>query len=146
MRDKRKNPYLFELYQKPRPEIGFKFILAVIMVTLFAALAFGEEPLQASWYSLNSLKKEGTYKYSKGVMANGQIFNDGALTCATIMHPLGTRLLVRNLANGKEVAVVVTDRISKRFGAKRIDLSKRAFSEIADLKQGIVSIKVEVLK
>ena len=27
--------------------------------------------MQASWYSVQSLKNEGTYKYSKGVMANG---------------------------------------------------------------------------
>ena len=38
-----------------------------------------------------------------------------------------------------------TDRIGKRFATKIIDLSQRAFAEIANLKQGLVSVKVELL-
>jgi len=40
----------------------------------------------------------------------------------------------------------VPDRIGKRFAKSRIDLSKRAFSEIANLKLGIIPITVEVVK
>lgn len=98
--------------------------------------------MTASWYSVDSLKKEGTWKTSKGVMANGKRFNDHAYTCATRLFPLGSTLRVQNSTSKATILVRVTDRIGKRFAAKRIDLSKSAFEKIADLKQGIVSVKV----
>ena len=102
--------------------------------------------LDASWYSIESLKREGTYKYSKGVMANGCLFSDSGLTCANRLYPLGTYLKITNTRNGKSVICKTTDRIGKRFAETRIDLSKRAFSEIADLKCGVIPITVEVVK
>jgi rare lipoprotein A (peptidoglycan hydrolase) len=122
-------------------------VLAVIVFTLFATLIYqvvwGQD-LTASWYSIESLKKEGTYKYSKGIMANGRIFNND-YTCATNLYPLGAILRVYNPKNGKEVSVEVTDRINKRFTKTRIDLSQKAFSEIAECRQGIVRVKVEYI-
>ncbi len=112
------------------------------------ALANNKESLnlKASWYSIASLKKEGTWKTSKGVMANGKIFSDTDYTCASRLYPLGTYLYVTNTGNNKTIKVKVTDRIGKRFAKKRIDLSKSAFNKIANLEQGIIPIKVEVLK
>lgn len=104
--------------------------------------------LTASWYSVESLKKEGTWKHSKGVMANGTYFNEDNFTCATRIFPLGTMLKIINPAKRgghNSVIVKVTDRIGKRFAKTRIDLSKRAFSQIADLKQGLIQVKVERL-
>ena len=109
-------------------------------------MAWGEEILTASWYSIESLKKEGTYKYSKGVMANGQKFSDNDFVCATRLFPLGCYLLVTNLENKKSVVVKVTDRIGKRFAKTRVDLSKKAFSCLAELDRGIIKIKVERIK
>jgi rare lipoprotein A len=102
--------------------------------------------MQASWYSVQSLKNEGTYKYSKGVMANGTLFVDDNLTCATRLYPLGTILRITNLDTKRSVEVKVTDRIGKRFTYKRIDLSKGAFSKIADCKSGIISCIVMEIK
>jgi rare lipoprotein A len=76
-------------------------------------------------------------------MANGQRFTNG-YTCASRHYRLGSTLCVINPDNHKRVIVKVTDRISKKY-ADRIDLSKRAFGEIANHKQGVVSVKVEVL-
>ncbi len=131
-------------------DMAFKICLVVIIVALavFAwfCLASASE-LTASWYSVESLKKEGTWKASKGVMANGERFNETSLTCATRLFPLGSLLRVSNKNyNKKFVIVKVTDRIGKRFATKRIDLSKRAFSQIADLKQGLVPVKVEIIR
>jgi rare lipoprotein A len=116
------------------------------LICLFFAKPVRAETLQASWYSIESLKKEGTYKYSKGVMANGKYFNDNNLTCATRLFPLGTLLCITNANNEKSVVVKTTDRIGKRFAKTRIDLSKGAFSQIANLDRGLIPIKVEVIK
>ncbi len=120
-----------------------KKLLLVLM--LIPTIAFAGE-LKASWYSIQSLKDEGTWKHSKGVMANGKQFKDNNLTCATRLFAIGTMLVIKNTINNKTVTVKVTDRIGKRFATTRIDLSKRAFSQIADLKQGVIPITVKEIR
>ena len=100
--------------------------------------------INASWYSIDSLKQEGTYAYSKGVMANGEKYQDEALTCAANLYPLGSWLKVE--AGQVSVVVQVTDRIGQRFAHSRIDLSKRAFRMLAPLRIGILRVKVTQLK
>jgi rare lipoprotein A len=121
-----------------------RYIIPLICC-LICSNVFASETLKASWYSVESLKKEGTWKTSKGVMADGTLFNDNSYVCATRLYPLHTILCITNVQSGRSVIVRVADRIGKRFATKRIDLSKRAFSEIANLEQGVVPIKVEVL-
>lgn len=129
--------------------LGLCMIVALIVILLgmLQGCACAKEiHLKASWYSTASLKKEGTYKHSKGVMANGHIFNDKLNTCATRLFPLGVVLWVSNMQSGEYVMVKVTDRIGKRFGKTRIDLSKAAFMQIADLNQGLINVEVERIK
>ena len=100
--------------------------------------------LTASYYSKQSLVKEGTWKNGKEtLMANGHHFSDHGLTGACRLFPFGTKLRVTNLSNGRSVTIVVTDRIGKRFAKTRIDLSKGAFELIADLKTGIIKVEVQ---
>ena len=126
--------------------ISILLITTVLLLTANAQATETKTYLLASWYSIASLTKEGTYKYSKGVMANGKLFNDNGLTAATRLFSLGTLLLVTNIANGKTVQVEVTDRIGKRFAQTRIDLSQYAFSRIANLEQGIVPVNITIIK
>ena len=115
-----------------------------VIVTLFLPISLGfSQELTASWYSIASLKRDGQWKITKGVMANGKKFQDEKFTCATRDYELGTYLKIIDNKTGKSIYVKVTDRMSKRFRGKRIDLSKRAFSKIADLKQGVIRVKVE---
>ena len=102
--------------------------------------------ITASWYSKQSLKNEGTWKYSKGIMANGELYNENKYTCANRIYPLGTMLKITNISNGKSVIVKTTDRIGKRFAETRIDLSKSAFNKIENLNKGLTKVKVEVVK
>lgn len=103
----------------------------------------------ASYYDLASLKKEGTYKTSKGVMANGKVFDENAYTCACRMYPLGAVLRITNTHSGKWVVVTVTDRIGKRFAETRIDLSRAAMEALGGqwaLDQGLVKVIMERIK
>ena len=98
----------------------------------------------ASYYDRESCQREGT----SGIMANGEKLDDSKLTCATWKLPFGTRLRVTNMANAKSVEVVVTDSgpNKKLYNSGRIvDLSKAAFKKIADNRDGIIPIKLEVL-
>lgn len=123
-------------------KILFSFGLTGLVILGSCQLAHSQE-LTASWYSVESLKQEGTWIYSHGRMANGHIFSDNNYTCATRLYTLGTYLLVSQ--GNKSVRVLVTDRIGKRFANKRIDLSKRAFEQIGDIRQGLIKVNVEAI-
>jgi len=105
----------------------------------------GAYSITASYYTVESCKREGT----SGIMANGQRLDDEKLTCASWEYPFGTRLRIRNLENNKEVLVCVTDRGPNRKlyrQGRTIDLSKRAFREIASLKQGVIPVEIKEVK
>lgn len=124
----------------------YSLIWLIMATLLWCNPVKASEVLKASWYSNESLRREGTWAKGETMMANGNRFNENAMTCACRLYPLGTKLLITNLNNKKKVLVVVTDRIGKRFAKTRIDLSMGAFKQVADLKQGLISIKAEVVK
>jgi len=85
-------------------------------------------------------------KYQGKRTSNGSIFNQKNYTCASgPKYKLGTKLQITNITNNKSVIVKVTDR-GKGIIGNRLDLSKVAFKEIADLKQGVVKIFIKVLQ
>ena len=125
-------------------------ILFLTFLLLFSSCdcepARADTILTASWYSVASLKKEKTWERTHGIMANGEVFDENKMLAASWDFPLGTWVIVRNIANGKSVKVRITDRTARRFKGKRIDLSRRAFNLIANLKQGLVPCEVSVVK
>ena len=68
-------------------------------------------------------------------MSNGQKYHRDSMTCAHLYYPLGTWLRVRNITNGKEVVVRVTDRgpYSRKFV---IDLSRAAARQLDIIHYG----------
>jgi rare lipoprotein A len=72
--------------------------------------------------------------------ASGEVFDQYALTAAHPNLPFGTKVLVTNLANGKQVIVRINDR--GPFTQAIIDLSYGAAREIGLLKTGRVKIQV----
>jgi rare lipoprotein A len=78
--------------------------------------------------------------------ASGAKFNMNALTAAHKKFAFGTKLKVTNEANGKSVLVTVTDR-GPFVKGREIDLSKRAFMQIASSKgSGSVIVTIEQLR
>lgn len=68
-------------------------------------------------------------------MSNGQKYHRDSMTCAHLHYPLGTWLKVRNITNGREVVVRVTDRgpYSRKFV---IDLSRAAARQLDIIHYG----------
>ena len=110
-----------------------KTFAIVFLIVLACAVCRAEI---VSWYGDESAGR---------LMANGQPFNPKAITCASRSYPLGTRLRVTNLANGRSVEVVVTDRGPARRLHRDIDLSKAAFKQIAPLRLGLIQVTIEPL-
>ncbi len=77
-------------------------------------------------------------------MANGQRYDKNGFTCAHLKYPFGTLLRVKNLANGKECIVEVTDRgpYSKKF---TVDLSKAAATYLDYLRAGHTQVEITPL-
>ena len=78
-------------------------------------------------------------KFEGRKTANGETFSNSNLTAAYNHVPLGSILEVINIKNNKSVIVVVNDRCGIN---SRIDLTKKAFASIADLKSGIIKVKI----
>lgn len=89
----------------------------------------------ASWYGK---------KWHGRKTASGAVFNMHLFTAAHKTLPLGTRLRVTNVRNGRSVKVLVTDRgpyVKNRI----IDLSRAAAIELGLLRKGLGMVKLEVL-
>lgn len=77
--------------------------------------------------------------------ANGERFNQNAMTCASNTHKFGTHLKVTNTANGKSVVCRVNDRGGFGKYGVTLDLSKGAFAQIASLSQGHARVTIETV-
>ena len=98
----------------------------------------------ASWYSVEACKvnPDPVCPTASGKSLY-ELETFGVQYAAMWNVPFGTRFKVTNLANKKTVLVEIWDRgPNKRLG-RLIDLSKLAFSQIADVKQGIINVKIE---
>jgi len=76
--------------------------------------------------------------------ASGERLHRDSMTCAHRSYPFGTRLLVTNVLNGRQVVVRVNDRGPFQKG-RIIDLSWAAAKEVGMIAQGIAPVTVERL-
>lgn len=89
----------------------------------------------ASWYGK---------KFDGKLTASGYVYSSKELVCASNKYPFGTVLKVTNKENKKFVIVVVIDRgvFDKKYG-REIDLSERAFKEIANKNEGLIKVDIK---
>lgn len=74
--------------------------------------------------------------------ASGERFNPDALTAAHRTLPMGTKVKVTNVANGKSVIVRINDR--GPFAKKRIiDVSRAAAERISMVRSGTARVTIE---
>jgi rare lipoprotein A len=76
--------------------------------------------------------------------ANGEVFNQHALTAAHPTLPMGSRAVVTNLNTGQSVEVRINDRGPYKYG-RAIDLSYAAARRVGVWEPGVAPVKVEVI-
>ena len=76
--------------------------------------------------------------------ASGERFNPYGLTAAHRTLPLGTRLRVTNVANGRSVIVRINDR-GPFVGNRLIDVSLGAAREIQMVRAGKAQVRLEIV-
>ena len=83
-------------------------------------------------------------KFNGKRTANGEKFNNNALTAAHKTLPFGSQIKVTNLKNGLSVIVRINDR-GPYVRGRIIDLSKAAAKKIGFGRSGTLRVKLEVL-
>ncbi|MGG7036153.1 MAG: septal ring lytic transglycosylase RlpA family protein [Flavobacterium sp.] len=102
------------------------------------------ENLRFKFYKKNAHASYYHSRFEGKRTASGKRFSNKNYTAAHKKLPFGTKVKVTNEANGKSVIVEITDR-GPFTKAREIDLSKRAFMDIASNKNsGSVIVKLEV--
>ncbi|WP_296143809.1 septal ring lytic transglycosylase RlpA family protein [uncultured Flavobacterium sp.] len=133
-KDFQKNPVVTQAYQDSLKKV---------------AIADSLKILEAKKYKLHKKNAHASYyadKFTGRRTASGKIFDNKKYTAAHRKFPFGTKLRITNEANGKSVIVEVTDRGPFTKG-KEIDLTKKAFMEIASAKYGgHLKVTIEVMQ
>lgn len=90
---------------------------------------------KASWYGPG---------FHGRLTANGEIFDENALTAAHKELPFGTKVLVTNLTNGKSTIVTINDR-GPYVKGRHIDLSRAAAKEVGMIDAGVVDVMMQIV-
>lgn len=131
-----------------------KYIAILVALSIGCLPAGNVSTASAISYMMYPAPAEGiasyySYECASDPMANGKPFDPEKRTCASWFYEFGTVLIVKSLDTGLSTEVVVTDRgPNKRLVEKGriIDLSKRAFQDIRQLKFGLTKVLVIVKK
>ena len=89
----------------------------------------------ASWYGA---------QFANRPTASGTLFDPEKLTAAHRKLPLGTKVVVTNLHNGRSVLVTINDR-GPYWGNRVIDLSYRAARVLGMVNRGVARVRIDPL-
>lgn len=104
------------------------------------------KPLQLKAFKKSVIASYYADKFNGRRTTSGKKFSNNGYTAAHKKLAFGTKVKVTNEANGKSVIVEITDR-GPFVRSKEIDLTKRAFMDLADNKRsGMLRVKIEIVE
>lgn len=104
------------------------------------------KPLKLKIFKKSVIASYYADKFNGRRTTSGKKFSNSGYTAAHKKLPFGTKVKVTNEANGKSVIVEITDR-GPFVRSKEIDLTKRAFMDLADNKRsGMLRVKIEIIE
>jgi rare lipoprotein A len=146
--------------EKPARSRGAGFVwVAGLSLTAYLGTAVASANRERGWENL-SLPEDGAAvsgsfrtvgraswygpRFDGKATANGETFDMNAMTAAHRSLPLGSRVLVRNLDNGRGVVVKINDRGPYIHG-RDIDLSYGAARELQMVPNGLARVEITPL-
>ena len=133
---------------------SYRFLVRSFLSAFWASLMLYSSVLLVSpaygaggnWanFSESGLASYYAMKYQSKLTASGEKFDQKKRTAAHKKLPFGTKVKVTNVNNKKTVTVIINDR-GPFVKGRVIDLSASAFHVIADSKQGVIKVKIEVV-
>lgn len=113
---------------------------------VLAADTIPSKPLQLKAFKKSVIASYYADKFNGRRTTSGKKFSNNGYTAAHKKLAFGTKVKVTNEANGKSVIVEITDR-GPFVRSKEIDLTKRAFMDLADNKRsGMMRVKIEIVE
>lgn len=137
--------------------IRFILISSIFIVSCSSNIAYGDYVDTTGWSrnQIESIKNHpktqigiASYygkKFHKKRTANGEIFNMYKVSAAHKSYPLGTKVRVTNLDNGKSIKLVINDR-GPFVKGRIIDLSYRAARKLDFVNQGTTKVRIDVIR
>ena len=108
------------------------FFAIFLSITTVASATLIQQCGTASWYALTSQT------------ANGEMADPEAMTAAHRSLPLGTRVRVENLDNGRRLELRINDR-GPFIEGRIIDVTRAAADRLGFKEQGITRLRVTAL-
>ncbi len=84
-------------------------------------------------------------KFHKKRTASGKIFNMHQISAAHKTLPLGTRIRVTNLKNGKSLTMTIIDR-GPFVKGRILDVSYKAAKKLSFVNEGTTKVRIDVLR
>jgi rare lipoprotein A len=126
--------------------ISKALLCALIYLTV---LGYGSIPAKSNsnWIGYTESGKASYYalKFQSKKTASGELYDKAKKTAAHKILPFGTKVKVTNRKNGKRVIVRINDR-GPFVKGRIVDLSGSAFNSIANFDDGVIDVKIEVIK
>tara|TARA_B100000427_G_scaffold115764_1_gene96119 strand:+ start:310 stop:750 length:441 start_codon:yes stop_codon:yes gene_type:complete len=132
-------------------------ISSIFIVSCGSSIAYGDYVDTTGWSrkQIESIKNHpktqigiASYygkKFHKKRTANGEIFNMNKVSAAHKSYPLGTKVRVTNLENGKSIKLVINDR-GPFVKGRIIDLSYKAARKLDFVNQGTTKVRIDVIR
>ena len=123
-----------------------KVLLLLLVLGSVLTSCSSSKSVSGKMYKKNAHASYYADKFNGRSTASGEKFSNSKLTAAHRKIPFGTKVKVTNKSNGKSVIVEINDR-GPWVSGRDIDLSKRAFMDIADNKNhGALKVSIEIIK
>jgi len=104
-----------------------------------------KSPAHKSAKRVSGLASYYADRYHGRTTANGERFDQNAMTAAHRTLPFGTKVKVINAKNGQSVIVRINDR-GPFVKGRIIDLSRSAFARIGSTASGVMPVEIEVIR
>jgi peptidoglycan lytic transglycosylase len=131
-------PWLFSCMGWRAARLAVLAVVASVLACVQVAWAdwspsWTAKVVYASWYGC---------EFARRSTASGDRFDPDGLTGAHRTLPLGTRLRVTNLSNGRSVLVTINDR-GPFIGRRELDLSYGAARQLGMVRTGVARVMIE---
>ena len=137
--------------------IRILLIFSAFIVACGSSIAYGDYVDTTGWSrkQIESIKNHpktqigiASYygkQFHRKKTANGKTFNMYKVSAAHKTYPLGTKVRVTNLENGKSIKLIINDR-GPFVKGRIIDLSYKAAKKLDFINKGTVKVKINVIR